>query len=59
MFLTYIAAQVVGGDVFANWFLGVICDLKLPDSPSIVPIALGTKSNLASSLGWVKTCYNL
>lgn len=43
---------IVGGDVFANWFLGVICDLKLPDSPSIVPIALGTKSNIASSLGW-------
>ncbi|XP_062009053.1 uncharacterized protein LOC133725707 isoform X1 [Rosa rugosa] len=44
--------MIVGGDVFANWFMGVICDLKLPGSPSIVPIALGIKANIASSFGW-------
>ncbi|XP_062009050.1 uncharacterized protein LOC133725705 isoform X2 [Rosa rugosa] len=43
---------IVGGDVFVNWFLGVLCDLKLPDSPSIVPIALGIKSNIPFSFGW-------
>ncbi|PRQ52109.1 putative diacylglycerol kinase (ATP) [Rosa chinensis] len=46
--------MIVGGDVFANWFMGVICDLKLPGSPSIVPIALGIKANIASSFGWVR-----
>ncbi|XP_024179593.2 uncharacterized protein LOC112185567 isoform X1 [Rosa chinensis] len=43
---------IVGEDVFINWFLGVFCDLNLPDSPSIVPIALGIKSNIPFSFGW-------
>ncbi|XP_050381154.1 diacylglycerol kinase 1-like isoform X2 [Argentina anserina] len=43
---------IVGEDVFVNWFLGVLCDLNLPDSPSIVPIALGIKSNIPFSFGW-------
>lgn len=48
----FIPFRIVGGDVCANWFLGVICD----KSPSIVPLALGFEADIASSLGWVKIC---
>lgn len=53
MFLTDISSQVVGGDALANWILGIICDLKLPESPSIALIPMGTENNMASSFGWV------
>ncbi|BFG25666.1 hypothetical protein CerSpe_119400 [Prunus speciosa] len=43
---------VVGGDALANWILGIICDLKLPESPSIALIPMGTENNMASSFGW-------
>ncbi|PQQ00305.1 hypothetical protein Pyn_16485 [Prunus yedoensis var. nudiflora] len=31
---------VVGRDAVVNWILGVICDLKLPEPPSIAPVPL-------------------
>ncbi|XP_040371109.1 diacylglycerol kinase 5-like isoform X3 [Rosa chinensis] len=47
---------IVGGDCVANWILGVICDLKLPELPSIAPIPLQTISliggSISSSFGW-------
>ncbi|PRQ59693.1 putative diacylglycerol kinase, catalytic domain, cullin [Rosa chinensis] len=47
---------IVGGDSVANWILGVICDLKLPELPSIAPIPLQTISliggSISSSFGW-------
>ncbi|XP_050159767.1 diacylglycerol kinase 6-like isoform X1 [Malus sylvestris] len=46
--------QIVGGDDVVNWILGVICDLRLPESPSIVPISHGTENNIPLSFGWVK-----
>ncbi|RXH68400.1 hypothetical protein DVH24_030733 [Malus domestica] len=46
--------QIVGRDDVVNWILGVICDLKLPESPSIVPISHGTEINIPLSFGWLK-----
>ncbi|XP_070682162.1 uncharacterized protein [Malus domestica] len=46
--------QIVGGDDVVNWILGVICDLRLPESPSIVPISHGIENNIPLSFGWVK-----
>ncbi|KAM1165911.1 hypothetical protein ACFX2G_025709 [Malus domestica] len=43
---------IVGGDDVVNRILGVICDLKLPESPSIVPISHGTENNIPLSFGW-------
>ncbi|KAM1714718.1 hypothetical protein ACFX12_025289 [Malus domestica] len=43
---------IVGGDGVVNRILGVICDLKLPESPSIVPISHGTENNIPLSFGW-------
>ncbi|PQQ00309.1 uncharacterized protein Pyn_16489 [Prunus yedoensis var. nudiflora] len=45
---------VVGRDSVVNWILGVICDLKLPESPSIAPIPLDEYNNgMGISFGWV------
>ncbi|XP_048439716.1 uncharacterized protein LOC103928935 [Pyrus x bretschneideri] len=43
---------IVGGGDVVNRILGVICDLKLPESPSIVPISHGTENNIPLSFGW-------
>ncbi|ONI17714.1 hypothetical protein PRUPE_3G176000 [Prunus persica] len=55
---------VVGGDDVINWILGVICDLKLPESPSIAPVPPPTllkvwrlsydhyQYGIAASFGW-------
>ncbi|XP_062009067.1 uncharacterized protein LOC133725718 [Rosa rugosa] len=47
---------IVGQDSVANWILGVICDLKLPELPSIAPIPLGDSSlisgSISKSFGW-------
>ncbi|CAN6570468.1 unnamed protein product [Malus baccata var. baccata] len=43
---------IVGGDDVVNRILGVICDLKLPVSPSIVPISHGTENNIPLLFGW-------
>ncbi|ONI17711.1 hypothetical protein PRUPE_3G175800 [Prunus persica] len=48
---------VVGRDEFVNWILGVICDLKLPESPSIAPVPPPTledqhQCGIAASFGW-------
>ncbi|CAL9013229.1 unnamed protein product [Prunus brigantina] len=46
---------VVGRDTVVNWILGVICDLKLPESPNIVPVPDGWDRNefgIAASFGW-------
>ncbi|XP_008229701.2 PREDICTED: uncharacterized protein LOC103329043 [Prunus mume] len=55
---------VVGQDEFVNWILGVICDLKLPESPSIAPVPPPTLTEnplwildtyqygIAASFGW-------
>lgn len=57
VFLTYIHSQIVGGDSVANWILGVICDLKLPELPSIAPIPWEISSPIGGSIsisfGWV------
>ncbi|CAN6713656.1 unnamed protein product [Malus baccata var. baccata] len=45
--------EIVGGDDVVNWILGVICDLKLPESPFIVPISHQTENNIPLSFGWV------
>ncbi|KAL6141077.1 hypothetical protein ACLB2K_059368 [Fragaria x ananassa] len=51
---------IVGGDVVVNRILGVICDLKLPEAPSIVPIPQGAENDIpvaendiAVTFGWV------
>ncbi|ONI17723.1 hypothetical protein PRUPE_3G176200 [Prunus persica] len=57
--------QVVGEDYVVNWILGVICDLKLPESPSIAPVPPPTSKwgsnwynehqyGIAASFGWKK-----
>ncbi|XP_034227590.1 diacylglycerol kinase 6-like [Prunus dulcis] len=44
---------VVGRDAIVNWILGVICDLKLPESPSIAPVPLRYHYNgIGASFGW-------
>ncbi|CAL8138217.1 unnamed protein product [Prunus armeniaca] len=45
---------VVGRDEVFNWILGVICDLKLPESPSIAPVPPPTLEicGIAASFGW-------
>ncbi|XP_050381093.1 uncharacterized protein LOC126798237 isoform X2 [Argentina anserina] len=47
---------IVGGDSVANWILGVISDLKLPELPSIAPIPLESISPIGGSIsnnfGW-------
>ncbi|CAB4304402.1 unnamed protein product [Prunus armeniaca] len=45
---------VVGQDEFVNWILGVICDLKLPESPSIAPVPPPTlkRCGINASFGW-------
>ncbi|ONI17719.1 hypothetical protein PRUPE_3G176200 [Prunus persica] len=56
---------VVGEDYVVNWILGVICDLKLPESPSIAPVPPPTSKwgsnwynehqyGIAASFGWKK-----
>ncbi|XWS54258.1 hypothetical protein CRYUN_Cryun10bG0075500 [Craigia yunnanensis] len=45
---------VAGGDGTAGWLLGVVCDLKLPHSPAIATVPLGTGNNLPFSFGWGK-----
>ncbi|PQQ02896.1 hypothetical protein Pyn_40002 [Prunus yedoensis var. nudiflora] len=45
---------VVGGDAVVNWILGVICDLKLPESPSIASVPMPFySSGIGASFGWV------
>ncbi|XP_062008061.1 diacylglycerol kinase 5-like isoform X1 [Rosa rugosa] len=43
---------IVGGDAVVNWILGIICDLKLPEAPSIVPIPQGTENDIPVTFGW-------
>ncbi|XP_008229559.1 PREDICTED: diacylglycerol kinase 5-like [Prunus mume] len=44
---------VVARDAIVNWILGVICDLKLPESPSIAPVPLRYHYNgIGASFGW-------
>ncbi|XP_021811746.1 diacylglycerol kinase 6-like [Prunus avium] len=44
---------VVGQDAVVNWILGVICDLKLPESPSIAPVPIPFySSGIGASFGW-------
>ncbi|CAB4304399.1 unnamed protein product [Prunus armeniaca] len=48
---------VVGRDTVVNWILGVICDLKLPESPNIVPVpAIDSwcrdECGIPASFGW-------
>ncbi|PQQ21247.1 uncharacterized protein Pyn_05416 [Prunus yedoensis var. nudiflora] len=43
---------VVGGNDVVNRILGVICDLKLPESPSIAPVPLSYVNEFAASFGW-------
>ncbi|XP_021811734.1 diacylglycerol kinase 5-like [Prunus avium] len=43
---------VVGQDAVVNWILGVICDLKLPESPSIAPVPLDEYNGIGTSFGW-------
>nr|XP_011467049.1 PREDICTED: uncharacterized protein LOC101310623 isoform X3 [Fragaria vesca subsp. vesca] len=50
---------IVGGDAVVNRILGVICDLKLPEAPSIVPIPQGAENDIpvaendiAVTFGW-------
>ncbi|BFG25663.1 hypothetical protein CerSpe_119370 [Prunus speciosa] len=52
---------VVGRDVLVNWILGVICDLKLPDSPSIAPVPVQPSRDygIAASFGWKSIWYRL
>ncbi|KAF7140179.1 hypothetical protein RHSIM_Rhsim06G0192200 [Rhododendron simsii] len=45
---------VAGGDGTAGWLLGVVCDLKLPRSPPIATVPLGTGNNLPFAFGWGK-----
>ncbi|KAJ4726218.1 Diacylglycerol kinase [Melia azedarach] len=45
---------VAGGDGTAGWLLGVVSDLKLPHSPPIATVPLGTGNNLPFSFGWGK-----
>ncbi|XAR56598.1 Diacylglycerol kinase, partial [Bertholletia excelsa] len=45
---------VAGGDGTAAWLLGVVCDLKLPISPPIATVPLGTGNNLPFAFGWGK-----
>ncbi|PQQ00303.1 hypothetical protein Pyn_16483 [Prunus yedoensis var. nudiflora] len=47
---------VVGRDDVVNWILGVIYDLKLPESPSIAPVPLQLPycyDGIGASFGWV------
>ncbi|PKI51146.1 hypothetical protein CRG98_028433 [Punica granatum] len=46
--------QVAGGDGTANWLLGVVSDLRLPQPPPIATVPLGTGNNLPFSFGWGK-----
>ncbi|BFG25669.1 hypothetical protein CerSpe_119430 [Prunus speciosa] len=45
---------VVGRVAVVNWILGVICDLKLPESASIAPVPLQCDyySEIGTSFGW-------
>ncbi|KAI6690432.1 hypothetical protein NL676_027260 [Syzygium grande] len=45
---------VAGGDGTANWLLGVVSDLKLPQLPPVATVPLGTGNNLPFSFGWGK-----
>ncbi|XP_056167130.1 diacylglycerol kinase 5-like isoform X3 [Syzygium oleosum] len=45
---------VAGGDGTANWLLGVVSDLKLPQPPPVATVPLGTGNNLPFSFGWGK-----
>ncbi|XP_031404656.1 diacylglycerol kinase 5-like [Punica granatum] len=45
---------VAGGDGTANWLLGVVSDLRLPQPPPIATVPLGTGNNLPFSFGWGK-----
>ncbi|KAH7859836.1 hypothetical protein Vadar_006035 [Vaccinium darrowii] len=45
---------VAGGDGTAGWLLGVVSDLKLPWSPPIATVPLGTGNNLPFAVGWGK-----
>ncbi|KAK1308894.1 Diacylglycerol kinase 5 [Acorus calamus] len=45
---------VAGGDGTAGWLLGVVCDLKLAQSPPVATVPLGTGNNLPFSFGWGK-----
>ncbi|CAN6457794.1 unnamed protein product [Victoria cruziana] len=45
---------VAGGDGTAGWILGVVCDLKLAQSPPVATVPLGTGNNLPFSFGWGK-----
>ncbi|KAK7312960.1 hypothetical protein VNO77_37239 [Canavalia gladiata] len=45
---------VAGGDGTASWLLGVVSDLKLPRSPPIATVPLGTGNNLPFAFGWGK-----
>ncbi|RVW70128.1 Diacylglycerol kinase 6 [Vitis vinifera] len=44
---------VAGGDGTANWLLGVVSDLKLPQPPPIATVPLGTGNNIPFSFGWL------
>ncbi|KAK9209382.1 hypothetical protein WN944_001748 [Citrus x changshan-huyou] len=45
---------VAGGDGTASWLLGVVSDLKLPHSPPVATVPLGTGNNIPFSFGWGK-----
>uniref|UniRef100_A0A5B7BN14 Putative diacylglycerol kinase 5-like isoform X1 n=1 Tax=Davidia involucrata TaxID=16924 RepID=A0A5B7BN14_DAVIN len=49
---------IVGGDVNAKYLLGTICDLRLPESPSIVTTCLGSENHIPISFGWEKHYLN-